>query len=131
MARIIAKLVSALLVCLALMPIAPAYAANWIYVIEDVKGTVFYYDADTIQRSGNQVTVWEKWDHSRNRTIKEREDKVLNRYYCLERTFTILNWVGYYPDGTNKSFTWGTYQQTADPIVPETSGELMFKAVCR
>jgi hypothetical protein len=40
----------------------PSFAANWIYVISG-RGTDHYYDADTIQRSGNQVTVWEKLDH--------------------------------------------------------------------
>ena len=41
-------------ICLALTPIAPAYAANWVYVAKNTNGAVFYYDSDTIRRSGNQ-----------------------------------------------------------------------------
>lgn len=42
--------------CLAVMPMAPAYAANWVYVTTSDHGSDYYYDSDTIQRSGNQVT---------------------------------------------------------------------------
>lgn len=45
--------------CLAVVPIAPAYAANWVYVTTSRSNAVYYYDSDTIRRSGNQVTVWE------------------------------------------------------------------------
>ena len=58
------------------MAATPAYAANWVYVLTDSNGTVRYYDSDTIQRSGKWVTVWEKSDHSRDKTVKEREKKI-------------------------------------------------------
>jgi hypothetical protein len=90
-----------------LMPIAPAYAANWVYVVTNNSGTDFYYDSDTIRRSGNQVTVWEKYDHSRDKTDKTREKKVLYRYDCVKRTTTILQATIYYPNGKNETSVMG------------------------
>ena len=109
---------------------ASALAANWIYVAANEVGTVFYYDADTIQRSGTQVTVWMKWDHSRDKTAKERERKGRSRYDCEQRTETLLNSTVYYPNGQNRSFTWEAYDQSARPVVPDTVGEAILETVC-
>lgn len=113
------------------MAATPAFAANWIYVTQSNVGTVSYYDVDTIQRSGNQVTVWEKWDHSRNKTKKERETRIHGRYDCSERTITSLNINNYFPDGKIKSVNLETYEQKADSVIPDTSAEKMLEAVCR
>ena len=68
------------------MATTPAFAANWVYIETSDTGTVFSYDADTIRRAGNLVTVWEKWDHSRDKTFRERERMIRSRYQCEERT---------------------------------------------
>lgn len=116
--------------CLALMPIAPAHAANWVHVITNNSGTDFYYDSDTIRRSGNQVTVWEKYDHSRDKTDKTREKKVLYRYDCVKRTTTILQATIYYPNGKNETSVWDTYKQKERAVTPDTGGDAMLRAVC-
>lgn len=117
--------------CLSLMPAAPAYAANWVYVITDTDNTGFYYDSDTIQRSGNQVTVWTKYDHSRDKTVKMRESKVLIRYGCAERTLTTLQETTYYPNGTTNTVIVKPYEQEEMAIPPSTVAEKMLEAVCR
>lgn len=114
-----------------LMAVTPAFAASWVYLITDVNGTDFYYDADTIVRSGTQVTVWEKFDHSRDKTVKERERKRRYRYDCAQRTITLLDSIAYYPDGKISSFTWNTYEQETKPIVPDTVGVVIFEAICQ
>ena len=108
----------------------PAFAANWVYVGTLDSGTDIHYDADTIRRSGNQVTVWDKLDHSRDKKFEERERKRQYRYDCAERTVTLLASIAYYPDGTNKSFTWKKYEQEPRPVVPETVAERTLEAVC-
>jgi hypothetical protein len=109
---------------------SPAAAANWVYVGESVNKTIIYYDADTIQRSGTKVTVWEKWDHSRDKTIKWREARLHKRYNYLERTDTLLGGSTYYPDGKVESFNLAPHEQGADPVTPETIGEGALEAVC-
>ncbi len=60
--------------CLAVMPVAPAYAANWVYVTESTSNAVYYYDSETIRHSGNQFTVWEKTDFSRDTTVQREQE---------------------------------------------------------
>lgn len=112
------------------MAATPAFAANWVYLTTTNNGTDMYYDADTIARSGNQVTVWEKLDHSQDKTFKQRQQTTLIRYDCAGRTRTLLHIISYYPDGTNKSFTFETYEQEAEPIAPGTLGEGKLEAIC-
>ena len=112
------------------MAATPAFAANWILTTGSrANNTVFYYDADTIQRSGNQVTVWEKedvlgeyglMDYSIGRSI----------YDCAERTYTLLNSTNYFRDGTNKSYNYASTTY-ARPITPGSVAEFFLKAVCR
>ena len=113
------------------MGATPAFAANWVYVGSDINLSVWYYDADTIQRSGNLITVWKKIDTSRDKTEKRSQNISRQRYDCSKRTVTFLNSTSYYPDGTIKSFTWETYEQETDPIIPESMAETMLEAVCR
>ena len=112
------------------MVATPAFAVNWVYVSSSNAGTDYYYESDTIQRSGNQVTVWEKGDHSRDKTVKQREKKVWYRYDCAERTSTLLQLTKYYPDGKIEMVTWKTYEQEPQAIIPGTIGEVQFEAVC-
>ena len=112
------------------MAATPAFAANWVYVDTTGSGADIYYDADTIARSGNQVTVWEKFDHSRDKKVKYRQQTVRSRYDCAERTRTTLHVIIYYPDGTSKSATWEAYEQEAELIAPDTLGEGKLEAIC-
>jgi hypothetical protein len=117
--------------CFALMPTAPAYAANWVYVTKSTNNAVWYYDSETTQRSGNQVTAWVKVDFSRVKTEKARESKFRVRYDCGERTSTLLNETTYYPDGKIDTFTWRTYEQEEDAVTPDTTNETLLAAVCK
>jgi hypothetical protein len=117
--------------CLAALPVAPVYAANWVYVVTSAKNTDYYYDADTLQRSGDQVTVWLRLDHSRDKTKKQRESKDWYRYNCVKRTFTLLYTVNYYPDGKSVSFSYDTYEQRVNPVVPGSLAEDLLEVICK
>jgi hypothetical protein len=108
----------------------PALASDWVPVFRTSDNTVTYYDADTIIRSGNQVTVWEKHDHSRNKSNKARETKIRIRYDCKERTLFFITASDYYPDGKIESFTYDSDEQAATAAVPDSRGEAMLEAVC-
>ena len=113
------------------MVATPAFAANWVYVGTNVRNAVHFFDADTIRRSGNQVTFWEKRDHSRDQTVKYREQKTRYRIDCGERTHKLLNAIEYYPDGRTESFDFfGASEQKAHVAVPESIMEAMLEAVC-
>lgn len=112
------------------MAATPAFAANWIYLLTDNQGAAHYYDSETLQRTGNYITVWTKSDHSRDRTVKFRERKNRSRYECIGRKITNLMEIIYYPDGTNESAEYLPYQQTVRSIIPDTVAEKQMEAVC-
>ena len=115
---------------LVLLQTAPSYASDWVYIDQNTKNTVYYYDSDTIQRSGNIVTVWEKYDYRRNTTVKYRERKQRSRFNCEERTVVILDSVTSYPDGRIEAFNVPPDQQEGITIPPDTVAEDILKAVC-
>lgn len=112
------------------MAATPAFSANWVYVNTGTNNADNYYDADTMERSGEVVTVWEKADHSRDKTVKWRSSKLLKRFYCSRRLSVIVSIIDYYPNGETKSVNVPPYQQEEDFIAPDTNGEEMLKAVC-
>jgi hypothetical protein len=117
--------------CLALMPIAAAHAANWVYVGKATDNVVYYYDADTLQRSGDEVTVWEKADHSRDATAKFRSKIGLYRYSCSKRTYVLISLTRYFPNGKNESSRFSPANQSEELILPDSVSEAMLEAVCR
>jgi len=113
------------------MAATPAFAANWVYVNTSNTNADIYYDADTLQRSGEVVTVWEQTDYSRDKTVKYRSSKLLKRFYCSRRLYVLVSVIDYYPNGETKRFDYPTYKQEETVIAPDTNGEEMLKAVCR
>lgn len=129
--RIINRTAILTALCLAAMPLAPAYAVDWVYVVTSVDNTHYYYDADTLQRSGDQVTVWFRLDHSRDKTTKKREAKDRYRLNCATRTTTLLYTVNYYPDGKSETFSYDTYEQRVSPVVPGSLAEVLLEVICK
>lgn len=115
-----------------LLAATPSLAANWIYVGTDAHKTVLYYDPETVQRSGNQITVRTRQDYldSDSDSDKEIKTELRARYDCAERTVTFLEVIAYYPNGKNKIFPLKPSEQIADSILPKSTGEVMLKAVC-
>ena len=107
----------------------PAFAVDWVFIVTTSSGSDRYYDADTIQRFGSQVTFWERHDNSRDKTEKSREVKQRVRFDCGTRMIAILNIIKYFPDGTIKSTDFPTGEPF--PIAPDTIGEDTFNIVCK
>jgi hypothetical protein len=109
---------------------APAFAADWVYNATTPNGAVIYYDSDTILRSRNKVTVWERYDFTSDKTTKKSETRARYQYDCAERTSTLLQLSNYYPDGKNESFIWNTSEQEERGVIPDSFSEKMLEAVC-
>lgn len=107
----------------------PAFAVDWVYMLTTPSGSDRYYDADTMQRFGNQVTFWERHDNSRDKTEKSREKKQRVRFDCGTRMIVVLNVLIYFPNGTNESYNFPSGEPF--PIAPDTIGEETFDIVCK
>lgn len=112
------------------MTAAPAFAANWIYLSTSKTDAVHYYDADTLQRIKNDVTVWEWVDFSRDQTSEYEGIKARVRYDCRARTFTVLSEKVDYRHGTTSSSQWAPNQQKVRDIVPDSENDSTLAVVC-
>jgi hypothetical protein len=115
-----------------LLTATPSLAANWIYVGTDAHQTALYYDPETVRRSGSQITTWTRQDYLNNDRSSDKEirTELRARYDCTKRTVTFLDVTAYYPDGKNRVFTFKASEQITDTILPESTGEVMLKAIC-
>ena len=108
----------------------PALAVNWVYFTSNLNGTSFSYDADTLRRSGDQVTAWERWDHSRDKTEKLRERQVLSKYDCVQRTLTYIELIDFHPDGKIDRVSVEPHIQRTVNASPGSIIEKGLEAVC-
>jgi hypothetical protein len=108
---------------------AIAHAAKWTYVVTDVDKSARYFDAETVQRSGNVVTVWEKRGASPgNKICCTAVSRV--RFDCINRTMTLLGGRIYYLDGTVAANAERLSSPIKSEVFPDSPEEKMLKAVC-
>jgi len=122
-----------MLVCLALAAASPtsAVAQTWIRYGAGQNGTVFYYDSETIRRDGQIVRVWERQDHSQNRSIPYREAKALLVVNCTEQTVGLTYLVTFNADGTIRdTISIPSYRVQHDPAVPGSVSASLLRALC-
>lgn len=112
---------------------APAFADKWVYVLTNIDGTAVYYDPNTVRRSGNTVSVLEKWDKSRNEAFPwlPEESRAFVRYDCYNWTRTYISGVGYFSDGRTQSEQIEPYQQLAEDVLQNPTWNRIARAICR
>ncbi len=112
---------------------APAFGADWIYVTAENDGSPRFYDADTIERSGTQVTFWERrgWRQGASQESNECCAVLAKfKYDCHSRTSTLLVGRLYYRDGSVALASKAERTPNAEPIFPDSPEEKMFRVVC-
>jgi hypothetical protein len=72
---------------------------DWVWYSEGASGTVSYYDANSIRQVGSITKVWTLRDHSNDRTVVERESKVLMAVNCSEISAAVVSFVDYDKNG--------------------------------
>ena len=85
---------------LAAAPVGPGVEADWVIFLHHVEGGKSYYDRTSIQREGQIVRAWVRWDRSSEREAPFGEARILNEMDCTTRTATILRHGAYDLDGT-------------------------------
>jgi hypothetical protein len=121
---------SRVILCAAVMGLAStAQAASWLEVAVSVSGTTVAVDVDSIRRDGGKVTVWAKYDHTKNMAIKAREDKRLLKFDCDAQTMTTLSYVSYDARGSVIDSETRPFS-VPEPVIPESVGEAIMQAAC-
>lgn len=107
-----------------------ASAATWYLSAPVNSKTLFFFDADTIERSPESVTLWVKSVE----TTKPDADgswstAQLWKFNCSARTAQSLSWSTY----NNSGEFIESYNKPASPkpVVPDSIGEAMLKIFCQ
>lgn len=56
----------------ALAAATPAAAENWVGYPDDLSGTAYLVDLDSVEDNGSYIAVWDKRDHSKDRSVAHR-----------------------------------------------------------
>jgi hypothetical protein len=113
----------------------PAQAAEWRYIGESVKGSVYYIDTSSIRDASDTLwhesfkLAWFKLDHTNDKSVKHRTSKQLHRFKCDEQS-SMLNQAILY-DSNDSVIDRLTVRVSAfEAVAPETMNSAMLKAAC-
>ncbi len=110
-----------------------AIAANWVFIAKSVGGTSFFVDTQSMQKSGNSVTSWEKANYSDRDSNGSLSAKIQFTTNCARRE-RIMRYSFYYDDTDNLGKTTVSGPATNSqwiPVPPESISESIMKFVCR
>lgn len=105
---------------------------EWLEYSSDNRGTVMYLNRTTMKKKNGLVTVWEKWDHSKDKSVSYRETKTLTEISCRDVAWRALFEVRY--DSAGNSVLTEDYESKGSSfrrLVPDTVGMSLWEAVCR
>ena len=95
---------------------------RWEYIGTNASGIVFYIDKTSIERSGREVSLWEK------SVFSDGSYQInLSRWKCSERTNTLIISNIYTPQGRLIDRKDG---KNWNSIIPESIGEMIYETVC-
>ena len=108
-----------------------ALAADWVfYGVGSDGSTTFYYDSSSVRKNEDEtISVWTKIEFKKPKPINRHLVKLsLNRKIvdCAKMRIGDNSEIQYYTDGSNHSLGY----QPPEDVVPETTGEALYKAIC-
>ena len=107
---------------------SPALASTWNY-IGGSDSTFYFFDADTVEKSDKNVTVWIKTVQTEQLNTDGSWAMALRwKMNCSKRTYQSLAFSTYDKDG--KFIQSFSDPSTESPVVPDTTTEAMLKIAC-
>ena len=107
-----------------------ATAEDLVYYGTGPNRTDYYYDADTIRRySNNTVEVWDKSDHSKDKTKTFRTARSKFRINCSDETLGFIASYEYRANGTLIDSSETKYPEMRS-IPPGTAVDRLFRIMC-
>jgi len=112
-----------------LFPCSPAFASEWNFLWVGNEDTRFFFDADTVEKNRDTITVWIKTVQT---TRPDRDGSWATalrwRMNCTKRTIQTLAMSVYDRDGKFIRSVNATGQESA--VVPDSTGEAVLKIAC-
>lgn len=104
---------------------------KWLQFAKDRPGTTYYYDVNSIIRSGSVARVWQMNDHSRDHTVNHRTTIVHANYNCSDKTFYDISYIFYDRKGNPiERETISESRQKFEPLAPGSVGMALWEELC-
>jgi hypothetical protein len=107
--------------------------SNWVFIGLSVDDMKFFIDANSMQRSGDSVTFWQRVNYPQRNAYGDYSSKVQYTINCRTREI-ITRHLMFYDDLNNfgkLTDSFGAINQMWSPIAPDTVHWSMFKNVCK
>lgn len=122
------------LLFIALMVPCLASASNWVLIGKNNSGATYFIDTQSIQRSGDSVTFWEKTNLLSRTPTGELSSKVSLTINCRTREL-ISRYFMFYDDINNQGKLTSSFavppSEKWEPISPDSVAEAEMKFVCK
>ncbi len=122
------------LIGLVIFTYAEVWGSDWKQWIRSSDKSIYYYDIESITRpSKNIVRVWTKYDFDKGDKTKDSLDCQLTLYEinCAQRIARQLSVSTYTKEGKLVMEGSGVYLKAWFLIEPESTAEVLLKAVCK
>lgn len=93
-------------------------------------GSLYFYDKDTIKRTGNFLTVWVFIDRSKDKTETARSERQKYRIDCSQEEVGLMAYYEYDPQGNVLKSNQVNYPSMVNPA-PQSIGEALWQGVCQ
>ena len=109
-----------------------SHASRWVEV-DGSDEARFYVDTQTIQKSGNSVTYWEKNNYFKRDEFGDLSRKINATINCRTKERKLLYLMTYddFDNGGKLTSSITPPKQDWKPIAPETVAESIMKYLCR
>jgi len=106
-------------------------SAKWVLVEYNNDNDVFFIDSNSIQKSGDSRTVWQKVNYSKRDSHGDLSSKIQRTFNCRTRE-SINRHLIFYDDIDNNGQVTSSAKATLgwEPISPETANWTIYKYVC-
>jgi len=113
---------------LAAAPVGPGAEADWVAFLDHDDGSTSYYDRAGVQRDGQIVRVWVRWDRSSESEPPFEEGRILDELDCSAGTVRILRFGAYRGDGTELARRDSPLESAA--VIENTPGGALSEILC-
>jgi len=106
-----------------------AAAATWNYISAGNDRTLYFFDADTVERSPGNVTLWVKTVQTRQPDTDGSWASALRwKLNCSARTIQTLAWSTY--NNSGEFISSNNNPSKPQPVIPDSIGEAVLKIAC-
>ena len=107
--------------------------SNWLYIGVSVEDEKFFIDTNSMQRSGNSVTFWQRLNYAQRNSYGNYSSKVQYTINCRTREI-IMRHLMFYDDLDNLGKLTDSYNAINPmwmPIAPDSMNAALLRYVCK